>query len=93
MSTFWEWLVHRFQRARPSARTPDPVQAELQQLDQKIEVTQAAKAHAEEAAQVTGEYDEFRPIVAEKAARLRQLERQRQIILREHVRAEGGKVS
>ena len=85
-----EWLMAKFGRPKPDP--VEPVQRELQQVEQKIEVTVAAKAQAEQAAAITGEYDAFRPVMEEKTAqlarlereRVRLLERQRQIIARQY---------
>ncbi len=71
---------------------PAPIEKELRQVNQKIEVTIAAKMQAEHAAVVTGETDLFRPVIEQKAAQLTELdqqrvellERQRELIARQY---------
>lgn len=87
---WWEWLMGRFRK--PSGPDPERVGKELAQVEQKIEVTAAAKAQAEQAAEVTGEVETFAPVVEAKTSQLQELElvrvqlleRQREIIQRQH---------
>lgn len=79
---WWGWLMARFRRLAREGEKPDRVEKELQQLAQKIEVTQVAKAKVEQAAQITGEYDAFRPEIEEKARNLDYLKAQRDVLLR-----------
>lgn len=86
--TWWQHIMARLGRERPAP----PVEKELQQVTQKIEVTAAAKAQAELAALITGEPAEFASVVDAKSAQLDELaarrvdllERQRELIAREH---------
>jgi hypothetical protein len=90
---WWQRLMARLGWGPSSSdQRPPPVEKELQQVTQKIEVTIAAKAQAEHAAAVTGEPDLFRPVIEEKAVQLYELdqervillERQRELIARQH---------
>jgi hypothetical protein len=77
---WWTWLMSRFRK--PSEPDPERVGKELVQVEQKIEVTEAAKAQAEHAAEITGEVEIFLPMIEKKARDLDFLRAQRDVLLR-----------
>lgn len=79
---WWRWMVNRFRRTPPGPSPDEVTEQDLERVQQKIEATVAGKTHAEQAAQVTGEYEAFRPTIEEKERNLHYLEAQRDVLLR-----------